>query len=81
MSIEAKTIVRRVLDHYVRTGSATDELVHVTTLPVHKTSHVEQIGSEGRTILLDEYQLNGRVIWAAYSERSQTVYMSLSSAL
>ena len=67
------------MEHYVRTGSASDDQVKVTCLPVNKTSHVEQIGEDGRIILLDEYRLDGRVIWASYSTRSKTVYLSLKS--
>ena len=80
MSIEGKNIVRRVLENYVRTGNAADEVVNVTCLPVDKTSHVEQTGADGRTVLLDEYKLEGKIIWAAYSERSKTFYLSPRSA-
>lgn len=76
MSSIEKQIILRVLQHYVRTGLATDDQVKVTCLPEDKTSFVEQTGEYGRTILLDEYKLDGKVIWASYSTRSETVYLS-----
>ena len=79
MSSEEKQIIHRVVENFVRTGNATDEQVKVTCLPVNKTSFVEQPGNDGRTILLDEYKLDGKVIWASYSARSGTVYLSLKS--
>ncbi len=78
-SIE-KQIILRVLEHYVRTGNPSDGQVKVICLPVDKTSFVEHTGEDGRTILLDEYRLDGRIIWASYSTRSQTVYLSPRSA-
>ena len=65
---------------YLRAGSAADDQVKVTCLPADKSSYVEKIGGEGRTILLDEYKLDGQVIWASYSTRSETVYLSPRSA-
>jgi hypothetical protein len=79
MASEEREIIQRVLEQYVRTGSATDEAVKVTCLPVGKTSYVERIGEDGRTLLLDEYRLDGQVIWASYSPRTSTVYLSMKS--
>lgn len=76
MPSEEKLIINRVLENYIRTGSARDDQVKVTCLPVNKTSHIEQTGEDGRIILLNEYKLDGRVIWAYYSSRSGTVYIS-----
>jgi hypothetical protein len=81
MSSEDKQIVLRVVEHYIRTGSASDDHVNVICLPVDKTSYVEHTGEDGRTLLLDEYRLDGKVIWAAYSPRSETVYLSPKSEL
>ncbi len=74
-SIE-KQLILRVLEHYVRTGNASDGQVKVICLPADKSSVVEQTGADGRTVLLDEYKLDGKVIWASYSTRSGTVYLS-----
>ncbi len=79
MSSEEKQIVYRVVENFARTGNATDEQVKVTCLPANKTSFVEQTGNDGRIILLDEYKMDGKVIWASYSARSGTVYLSLKS--
>ena len=79
MSSEERQIITRVVERFLRTGSAEDEQVKVTCLPANKTSFVEQTGNDGRTILLDEYKLDGKVIWASYSARSGTVYLSLKS--
>lgn len=76
MASEEKVILLRVVKHYLCTGSASDDHVKVTCLPVDKTSYVEHTGEDGRTLLLDEYKLDGEVIWAAYSPRSETVYLS-----
>lgn len=80
MMSEEKQIVLRVVEHFIRTGSVVDEQVKVTCLPPDKTSFVEQAGDYGRTILLDEYKLDNQVVWASYSSRSGTVYLSLKSA-
>lgn len=77
MPSEEKAIILRVVEHFVRTGNAGDEQVKVTRLPQGKTSYVEQIGEDGRSIMLNEYRVNGAVIWAGYSVRSGTVYLSL----
>ncbi len=79
MSSEERQIIHRVVERFIRTGSVEDEQVKVTCLPANKTSFVEQTGEDGRTVLLDEYKLDGKVIWASYSARSGTVYLSLKS--
>jgi hypothetical protein len=80
MLSEEKKIILRVVERYVRTGSTDDELIKVTCLPEHKTSTVEQIGDQGRSILLDEYRVDGKAIWAGYSVRSGVVFLSLAHA-
>jgi len=76
MPSEEKIIILRVIENYVRTGGMTDVRVKVTSLPQGKTSYVEQNGVDGRSIMLDEYSVDGTVIWAGYSSRSETVYLS-----
>ncbi len=73
---EEKTIILRVLENYVRTGNVSDEQVKVASLPLGKTSYVEHIGEDGRSIMLNEFRVNGRAVWAGYSSRSGTVYLS-----
>jgi hypothetical protein len=79
MRSEEKTIILRVVENYVLTGKTSDEKVKVTRLPQGKTSFVEGSGEDGRSVMLDEYRMNGTVIWAGYSSRSGTVYLSLKS--
>ncbi len=79
MPSEEKQILLRVIEHFIRTGSATDEQVKVTSLPDNKTSYVEQTGVDGRSIMLNEYNIEGKTVWAGYSTRSQTVYLSVKS--
>jgi hypothetical protein len=73
---DEKKIILRVVEHYAATGLAEDEQVKVTCLPDNKTSFVEPDGSGGRSVMLKEYRLDGRVIWAGYSARSGVVYLS-----
>ena len=73
---EEKLIIRRVVDNYVRTGEAVDAEVTVTRLPDNKTTFVEPTPDGGRGLTLDEYRVDGRIIWAAYSTRTRTVYIS-----
>jgi hypothetical protein len=76
MFSDEKQILMRVVERYVRTGKANDEQVKVTCLPDNKTSFVEQLPGDSRSVLLDEYKVDGKVVWAGYSERSSTVYLS-----
>lgn len=77
MQSEEKTILQRVVENFVRTGNASDQDVKVTCLPKGKTSYVEQIGADGRSIMLREYRVDGTNVNAGYSSRSGTVYLSL----
>lgn len=77
MYSEEKTIVMRVVENYFRTGNAQDDhQVKVINLPQGKSSYVEQIGVDGRSVMLNEYRLDGKIIRAGYSARSETVYLS-----
>jgi hypothetical protein len=71
-----KEIIMRVVDHYARTGDASDDEVKVICLPDNKTSFVEQNVGGSRSIMLDEYKVDGKVIWAGYSPRLSIVYLS-----
>ena len=75
LSEEKKTILQ-VVENYARTGSTGDGQVNVTCLPDNKTSCVEQSEGDGRSIMLEEYRVEGRVIWAGYSSRTGMVYLS-----
>jgi hypothetical protein len=78
MLSEEKKIVTQVVENYARTGSTGDGQVNVTCLPDNKTSCVEQAaGDNGRSIMLEEYRVEDKVIWAGYSGRTGMVYLSL----
>lgn len=77
MQSEEKIILQRVVENFIRTGNASDEKVKVTNLPKGKTSYVEQIGVDGRSVMLKEYRVDGTIVYAGYSSRSETVYLSL----
>jgi hypothetical protein len=73
---DEKMIITRVVENYASTGQLSDSQVQVTRLPDNKTSYVEQGADGGRGVQLDEYRVNGRVIWAGYSSRTGIVYIS-----
>ena len=73
---DQKVIITRVVEKYASTGELTDAEVKVTRLPDNKTSYVEQGADGGRGVQLDEYRVNGRVIWAGFSARTGVVYVS-----
>lgn len=78
MESEEKTIILRVVERFVRTGDAQDDIVKVTSLPKGKSSFVESTGDDSRSIMLDAYTVDGKVILAGYSSRSGTVYLSIA---
>lgn len=80
MITNEKQVLLRVVEQFVRTGVAADEEAQVVCLPDEKTSIVETLGGEGRSVMLNEFRLDGRVIWAGFSTRSQTVYLSNAKA-
>lgn len=77
MLSEEKQIVTRVLERYLRTGSIEDEQVQVNILAENKSSVLEKIGEDNRSIMLDQYQVDLKKVWAGYSTRNKIVYVSL----
>jgi hypothetical protein len=78
--MDEKQIVLKVVEGYVRIGSTKDGDVKVICLQNNKTSCVEPIDGERRSVMPDEFNVDGKVIWAGYSTRSKTVYVSLIGA-
>lgn len=76
---EEKIILKRVVENFATLGITTDEQVIVVCIPNGKSSTIEKIGDDGRTVMLDEYIVNQKTIRAGYSSRSHTVYLSLMS--
>jgi len=66
----------KIVEQYSRQGEMVDEEIKVTRVPDHKTVYVEQFDGMGRAIIMTEYKVNGKIFWAGYSPRSQTVYVS-----
>jgi hypothetical protein len=73
---DERDILTRVVQHYASTGELVDSQVKVIRLPDNKTSYVEQGMDGGRGVQLNEYRVEDRVIWAGYSSRTGTVYIS-----
>jgi len=76
MVSDERMIIRRVVENFVRTGNAEDGQVNVTCLPENKSSAIEYVGGESRSIMLDEYKVDGIAVWAGYSSRSGMVFIS-----
>ena len=79
MQSEERNTLQRVVENFANHGIVTDEQVTVVCIPNGKTSTIEKVGDDGRTVMLDEYVVNQKTIRAGYSSRSQTVYLSLMS--
>lgn len=77
MMSEEKQIILKAVEHFLQTGNTDDSSIKITRIPDNKTSYVEQSSGDGRSIMLDEYRINGKTIWAGYSGRSGVVYLSL----
>lgn len=69
-------ILQRVVENYVRTGSTTDEEVTVVVVPKWKSSTIEKVGGDDRTVMLEEYRVDQKLFRVGYSSRSKTVYIS-----
>lgn len=74
--MDEKQVLARVTERFIRTGIATDELYTVTCIPDNKTSFVEYVALDGRSVYMDEYHVDGKKVYAAFSSRTQTIYLS-----
>jgi hypothetical protein len=77
--MDEKQILRKMVDEYVRTGSTQDGEIKVIRVQDRKTTYVEPNGEGGRSIIMNEYKVDGKIYWAGYSSRSQIVYVSLAA--
>lgn len=77
MISEERTIIQRVIERYVRTGSIEDEQVQVTILAENKSSAMEKVGEENRSVMLDEYEVDEVKVRSSYSSRNKMVYLSI----
>lgn len=68
-----------IVEQFCRNPEAEERQVKVTRIPDSKTMFVETIGEIGRSIFFNEYKVDGKTIWAGYSTRSGTVFVSQAS--
>lgn len=76
MLLDERTMIHRVVENFVRTGSTEDGQVKITRLAEGKSSAIEYVGGESRSVMLDEYKVDGVSVWAGYSSRSGMVFIS-----
>ena len=69
----------KIVEQFSRKSEPAERQVKVTQVPDYKTVYVEQIGENGRSIILSEYKVDGKTYWAGYSSRSETVFVSQAS--
>jgi hypothetical protein len=69
----------RIVEQYSRRSDAGYGDITVTRVPDQKTVFVEQFDGVGRSIMLNQYDVDGATYWAGYSSRSETVYISLAA--
>jgi hypothetical protein len=65
-----------IVQRFSRNGESEPEKMKVIQVADSKTMHVETIGEIGRSILFNEYIVDGNTYWAGYSSRSDTVFVS-----
>lgn len=75
--MDEKRLLREMVDQYARTGNEQDGAIKLKRVQDRKTTYVELNGDSGRSIMMNEYRVDGKTYWAGFSSRSQTVYISL----
>ena len=66
----------KIVEQFIRNARVADEKINVVRLADSKTVYVETIGDTGRSIVFNEYKVDGKTYWAGYSSRSETVFIS-----
>ena len=70
-------LMLEIVEQYSRQSDPPQEKgIKVVQVPDWTTVFVEQFGEMGRSIVMTEYQVDGKKYWAGYSSRSQTVFVS-----
>ncbi len=69
----------KIVEQFSRKSEPVAGQVKVTRVQDYKTVYIEQIGDYGRSILFNEYQVDGKTYWAGYSLYSGTVFISQAS--
>jgi len=65
-----------IVEQYNRLGNEVNGDIKVTRVADWKSVFVETIGKNGWAIVMTEYKVDGKIYWAGFSTRSQTVYVS-----
>lgn len=74
---EEKTVILRGIEDYLHGNIDGDGQTKITILPPGKSIFIEQNEQGSRSVMLNEYRIEGKVIRAGYSARSSTVYLSI----
>jgi hypothetical protein len=69
----------KIVEQFSRKSEPVEGQVKVTQVPDYKTVYIEQIGGSGSSIIMSEYQVDGKTYWAGYSALSETVFVSKAS--
>lgn len=77
--MDEKEMLRKMVVQYARTGCEQDGEIKIKRVQDRKTTYVEPNVEGGRSIIMNEYKVDGKTYWAGYSSRSQTVYVSLAA--
>lgn len=71
--------ITQIVEQFSRMDERADTGVKVIRVPDYKTVYIEQIGEVGRSVILSEFKVDGKIYWAGYSSRSNTVFVSQAS--
>jgi hypothetical protein len=69
----------KIVEQFIRKADGEEGQIKVTQVADAKTMYVETIGDNGRSIIFNEYKVDGKTYWAGYSSRSDTVFLSQAS--
>jgi len=71
--------ILKIVEQFSRKVDGVEAQITVTQVADAKTMYVETIGEIGRSIIFNEYQVDGKTYWAGFSSRSNTVFVSKAS--
>ena len=69
----------KIVEEFSRKDEPVEGQVKVIPVPDYKTVYIEPIGESGRSIIFNEYHVDGKTYWAGYSSFSDTVFVSKAS--
>jgi len=69
----------QMVEQFSRKDELGDTDIKIIRVPDYKTIYIEQIGEVGRSVILSEFKVDGKIYWAGYSSRSNTVFISQGS--